>query len=143
MSLLARMQILAIAAVTDIAVNGGDEPIGVKDIAVRLNLPSARYLEPLLQALSRKGILTSMLGPNGGYRLARAPFLISVNDILRALPERDQRSIGPAVGSVAVRSAEQALSEVLQHLTIHAVAHSTVKEAPVVVRKQHPTRKRC
>jgi len=49
-SLLPRKNILAIAAVIDIALNAGDGPVSGKEVAARHHLPP-RHLEPVLQAL--------------------------------------------------------------------------------------------
>ncbi|KKB76361.1 Rrf2 family transcriptional regulator [Devosia limi DSM 17137] len=46
---------------------------------------SASYLLKHLQALTNAGILASVPGPKGGYRLARAPAAISLLDIVLAL----------------------------------------------------------
>ena len=54
------------------------------------DLPPA-YLAKHLQALSRAGIVTSDLGPKGGYRLGRAPHKVSLLDIVFAI-EGSQRA---------------------------------------------------
>lgn len=46
---------------------------------------SASYLLKHLQALSGAGILATVPGPKGGYRLARAPASISLLDIVLAV----------------------------------------------------------
>ena len=43
------------------------------------------YLAKHLQALTRDGVLESVPGPNGGYRLARAPAEITVLDVVEAI----------------------------------------------------------
>ena len=43
------------------------------------------YLAKHLQALSRGGILESVPGPSGGYRLARPPAEITVLDVVEAI----------------------------------------------------------
>ena len=70
MSLLPRKSALAIAAVTDVALNARMGALSGKALAKSLHLPS-RHLEPLLQALTREGILKAVRGPHGGYVLAR------------------------------------------------------------------------
>src|SRR4030088_1403495 len=80
--LLDRKQILAIAAVTDVAINSRDGLVLASDIASRLKLPT-RHLEKVLQALTRQRILLSK--PGFGYGLAREPHRINAADILRAL----------------------------------------------------------
>ena len=46
---------------------------------------SPSYLLKHLQALSRAGLLQTVPGPNGGYRLARKPAAIKVLDIVLAV----------------------------------------------------------
>jgi Rrf2 family protein len=82
MPFLSRKSILAIAAVTDIALNGEKHAVAAKDMAGRLRL-SPRHLEPVLQALVREGILKGVRGPQGGYRLARQQGQITAEDIPR------------------------------------------------------------
>jgi Rrf2 family protein len=77
------LTVLAIAAVTDIALNAGTAPIRGKVLAMRLGLPN-RYLEEVLQALERHDILESTTGSRGGYKLARQPSRITADDIYYA-----------------------------------------------------------
>ncbi len=58
----------------------------VKLIAQRQNLP-APYLEKLLIQLRRAGLVESVRGSRGGYRLAKAPGQISLGQILDAVGE--------------------------------------------------------
>jgi len=46
---------------------------------------SEAYLEQLLRALKKAGLVTAKRGVAGGYCIARAPETISVEDVLRAL----------------------------------------------------------
>ncbi len=75
---------LAIAVVLDIALHAGRGTVPAADIATRLGL-ARRGLEPVLQALSRQGVLASTRGPSGGYRLARPRRGITVGEIVRAI----------------------------------------------------------
>lgn len=45
----------------------------------------AKYLEAILGALRRSGLLRSQRGPDGGYRLARPTAEISIADVIRAI----------------------------------------------------------
>ena len=55
-----------------------------KDIADTYHLP-VTLLAKVLQQLSRAGILVSVAGTNGGYRLSRAPETISALEVVRAI----------------------------------------------------------
>jgi Rrf2 family protein len=83
MPLLSRKDILAIAAVIDVALNSASRPVSAKALASRHGLPP-RHLEPVLQALVHDGILRGVRGPRGGYELGRAQENITAIDILRA-----------------------------------------------------------
>ena len=84
MNLLSRRSLLAIAAVTDIALHGRSSPVSAKALAARHALPP-RHMEPLLQALVRQGILKGLRGPRGGYELARERRRITAGDIVRVV----------------------------------------------------------
>ena len=86
MSLLPRKSALAIAAVTDVALNARIAALSSKSLAKSLHLPP-RHLEPLLQALTREGILKAVRGPHGGYVLAREQRRITAAPTLYAQPE--------------------------------------------------------
>ena len=58
----------------------------IKEIATNANIPQ-NYLEQLLGKLRRAGIVESIRGAKGGYRLARDPREIKVLDILVALED--------------------------------------------------------
>jgi Rrf2 family protein len=51
-------------------------------ITKRQGIPK-RYLEQVLQALVRAGVLSGQRGPKGGYRLARPAESITVAEIVR------------------------------------------------------------
>src|SRR5438093_2285891 len=61
---------------------GGLTPI--QEIARRQAIPQ-RYLEQVLLALKRSGLLTSKRGSSGGYHLTRPPEEITVGAVLRAV----------------------------------------------------------
>ncbi len=78
----------AIAVALDVAFHAGrgGALVGAADVAERLGA-ARRGLEPVLQALSRAGVLESVRGPKGGYRLARRPRDIRLLDLVQALEE--------------------------------------------------------
>ena len=71
-------------ALIDLAVYCEEEAVSIQSIAKRQNI-SDRYLEQLMGKLKRAGLVTSVRGAGGGYRLARPSGKISVGDALRAL----------------------------------------------------------
>ncbi len=75
---------LALAVVLDIALHAGRGTVNAGDIATRLGLPR-RGLEPILQPLSRAGVLVSTRGPTGGYKLARPRRTVTAGEVIRAV----------------------------------------------------------
>ena len=73
---------LAITILLDVAFHGGRQStVSAADLAERLGL-ARRGMEPLLQALSRAGLLESVRGPRGGYRLERPRRDIKLSEIV-------------------------------------------------------------
>ncbi len=68
---------------TDLAVNGSDGCVSLKDIAEREHL-SEKYLEQIVNQLSKAGLVKSLRGAKGGYHLTRSPEEITVEEILKA-----------------------------------------------------------
>lgn len=79
----------AIAVALDIAFHagrGGGALAGAAEVADRLGV-ARRGLEPVLQALSRAGLLDSLRGPRGGYRLARRPRDVPLTEVVAAVAD--------------------------------------------------------
>jgi len=76
----------SVKALLDLALQPSRQPVSVNTIAGRQSLP-APYLEKLLIDLRRSGIVESVRGSQGGYRLARSPQDISLGEILEAVGE--------------------------------------------------------
>ena len=71
-------------ALIDLAQYSEQEAVSISSISQRQNI-SESYLEQLVAKLRKAGLVTSIRGAQGGYRLARPASTISVGDILRAL----------------------------------------------------------
>lgn len=76
----------AVMAMVDLAQKSGGQPVALADIARRQDI-SLSYLEQLFAKLRRRGVVASVRGPGGGYRLSRAPDLIRIADIVLAVDE--------------------------------------------------------
>jgi Rrf2 family iron-sulfur cluster assembly transcriptional regulator len=72
----------ALRLMIDVAENGGDGFVSLKDAADRQGL-SVKYLEQIVNTLGKAGLLRSERGPQGGYRLARPAEEYTVGEILR------------------------------------------------------------
>jgi Rrf2 family protein len=73
-----------VKAMLGLALNDRDGAVPVKSIAERHNIHD-KYLEQVLMALKKAGLVQSTRGPSGGYFLAKPPQHITVGDILRVL----------------------------------------------------------
>ena len=60
------------------------QAVSAKDVADTCGIPLP-VLSKLLQKLGRAGFLVSEYGTNGGYRMTRAPRLISILEVIRAI----------------------------------------------------------
>ena len=67
----------------DLAKEGGERPVPVKEIAKRQNI-SEKYLEQIISPLSKAGLVKSIRGAQGGYILAKPATEITAGAILRA-----------------------------------------------------------
>ena len=110
----------AMVALTDLALRPGDELVTLGDIARRHDI-SLPYLEQLFVKLRRGGLVESVRGPGGGYRLARAPSEIRVVDVLSAVDETvDAMHKGAGVSGGLSGSRAQSLSNRLwESLSAH------------------------
>jgi Rrf2 family cysteine metabolism transcriptional repressor len=77
----------AIKAVLDLALHRGNGLVPIQEIATRQSIPQ-RYLEQVLLALKRAGLLASKRGSTGGYHLTRDPSELTVGDVLRGVEGR-------------------------------------------------------
>jgi len=68
----------------DLAQHYGKGPVPLKSIAERHSL-SEHYLEQLVAPLRNAGLVRSVRGAYGGYKLTRSPEEISAGDIIRVL----------------------------------------------------------
>lgn len=76
----------AMVALTDLAMMSDGNLLSLGEISKRQDI-SLPYLEQLFVKLRRAGLVESVRGPGGGYRLAKRPSDIRVSDILGAVDE--------------------------------------------------------
>lgn len=72
----------ALRMMLDLALHDSGEYIALKDISARQEI-SVKYLEQIVSLLAKAGMLKSVRGPQGGYKLAINPSNITVGDVLR------------------------------------------------------------
>ena len=76
----------AVTAMLDLALHANDKPISLADISARQDI-SLSYLEQLFSKLRRQGLVDSVRGPGGGYRLSRECASIHVAAVIDAVNE--------------------------------------------------------
>ncbi|ROH88143.1 Fe-S cluster assembly transcriptional regulator IscR [Pseudomethylobacillus aquaticus] len=76
----------AVTAMLDLALHDADKPVTLAGVSERQSI-SLSYLEQLFSRLRRGGLVKSVRGPGGGYRLAKLPHEITVSQIIAAVDE--------------------------------------------------------
>ena len=109
----------ALHCTTVLALLPSDGTLPASKLAEFHGVPAA-YLAKTLQALSRQGIVESIPGRRGGYRLARPPAEITLLDVIEAVEGRDPsfrcteiRKRGPARVSPRLYSPVCAIAEAM------------------------------
>lgn len=72
----------AIHILYDLAVNGSEQPVSVKEIATRQEI-SVKYTEQIISILNKAGYVSSSRGFQGGYRLTKPLEEYVIGDVLR------------------------------------------------------------
>jgi len=76
--------IYAVAALHELGSTTDGEVLKIKEIAARASIPQS-FLEQILLELKKQGILLSVKGAHGGYRLAKELKDITLKDIVLIL----------------------------------------------------------
>ena len=76
----------AVTAMLDVAIHAITGPVSLADISERQGI-SLSYLEQLFSRLRKHGLVSSVRGPGGGYRLGRCSGEIAVADVISAVDE--------------------------------------------------------
>ena len=74
----------AVRAMLALAAHESSEPLNSRRIAAEWGIPQ-RFLIQVLGRLSDRGLVTAVLGRNGGYRLGRPASQISLLDVVTAI----------------------------------------------------------
>lgn len=72
----------ALRVMIDLGEHAGSGYIPMKDVAARQGV-SLKYLEQILPALTKAGLITGIHGKGGGYQLCRQPSDYTVGEVLR------------------------------------------------------------
>ncbi|MFM2485003.1 Fe-S cluster assembly transcriptional regulator IscR [Celerinatantimonas yamalensis] len=76
----------AVTAMLDVALHAGNGPVPLADISERQGI-SLSYLEQLFSRLRKHGLVSSVRGPGGGYRLGLNANEIAVSMVIHAVDE--------------------------------------------------------
>lgn len=86
MPLISTKGVYGLTAMYELSKYQDDSPMQIKEISSNANIPQ-NYLEQLLSKLRRAGLVESIRGARGGYKLALKPEDIKIVDILVALED--------------------------------------------------------
>jgi Rrf2 family protein len=110
----------SVKALLDLSLQRGYGPVSVKVIANRQDIP-APYLEKLLIEMRRAGLVQSIRGSMGGYKLALEPTQISLGQILEA--------VGETIEPLPHHAPTQSQTEDWVTFTLWQRLHQKLKEA--------------
>ncbi len=100
----------AVTAMLDVAIHAESGPVSLADISERQGI-SLSYLEQLFSRLRKHGLVNSIRGPGGGYRLGKCSAQIAVADVISAVDESvDATKCG---GKAGCQSGNQCLTHTL------------------------------
>ena len=76
----------AVTAMLDVALHAQENPVSLAEISDRQSI-SLSYLEQLFSRLRQAGLVSSVRGPGGGYKLVDSRAMIYVAEIIDAVNE--------------------------------------------------------
>ena len=124
----------------DLALNDNGEPVQIKDIAARQGI-SNKYLEQIVSALNKAGLVRSIRGPQGGYKLAKKPKDYTVGDILRVMEgslapvscldfeNNDCPREGTCATLLVYKRLDEAIKGVIDGITLEDLVNEQLKKA--------------
>ncbi len=119
----------AIHILYDLAVNGSEHPVSVKEIATRQEI-SVKYTEQIISILNKAGYVSSSRGFQGGYRLTKPLEEYIIGDVLRltegslapveclASGKVDCPKHGQCATIVLWEKVDKAIRDVVDHVTL-------------------------
>jgi len=118
----------------DLALNDDGRPIPLKEIARRQNI-SQKYLGHIITSLVKAGLVRSIQGSKGGYKLAKPAAKIKISQIIQVLEGSlapsdcvDTPQICPQISTCVTRDVwikvKSAIMEVLESITLEDLTSS-------------------
>ncbi len=110
----------AMVALVDLARAPEGELVPLSEVARRQDV-SLPYLEQLFVKLRRAGLVESVRGPGGGYRLARSADAIRISEVLEAVDETvsAMHTGAGASGAVSGTEAQARANRLWEGLSAH------------------------
>ena len=110
----------AVVALADLALAPENELLSLSEISKRQDI-SLPYLEQLFVKLRRAGLVESVRGPGGGYRLARPASQVRISEILGAVDETvsAMHTGAGASGAVSGSKAQSLSNRLWEGLSAH------------------------
>ena len=134
----------AMVALTDLALANPGQLVTLSEISTKQSI-SLTYLEQLFVKLRKAGLVDSVRGPGGGYRLAKSPDAIRVSEILEAVDETVSalHQGAGATGATSGTRAQSMTNRLWESLSAHVyvflhqtrlsdVAHNGLPPCPAV-----------
>lgn len=129
----------ALRALIELATTAAAGAVTAEDLGRRQDIPHG-FLQAILADLRRAGVVVSLRGQSGGWRLARNPEEITVADVIRAVdaplvsvhglrPEAVTYNQTADVLQPVWIAARSALREVFEAVTIRHLADRSLPEA--------------
>lgn len=126
-----------LAAMIYMAENADGDSITIASISERLGI-SKIYLEQVFSLLKRAGLVLSIKGAQGGYRLARPAKSIDAHEILMAVEQslfektessvsKNAQEIEDTMQGLVFEPAAAAVSDTLSKVTLYALAAEAEK----------------
>ncbi len=126
----------ALRALIEIASRNDGAPVSAEELGRLQDIPHG-FLQAILADLRRAGIVMSVRGQSGGWRLARESGEVSVADIIRAVdgplvsvyglrPEAVKYNDSATVLQLVWIAARANLREVFEHVTVDMLARDAL-----------------
>ena len=112
------------------------KPVQVQTISAKQGIPT-RYLVQILIQLKRMGLVTSVRGKEGGYRLVKPPGSIRLGEIMRRVggplvPVADSAAKKEFVFAAIWNEVEEALAKVLDIVTFEDIANRIKSKEKII-----------
>jgi Rrf2 family protein len=129
----------ALRALIEIATRGDGRPVSAEEIGRLQDIPH-NFLQAILADLRRAGVVRSVRGQSGGWKMAASPADISVADIIRAVdgplvsvyglrPEAVTYNESATVLQLVWIAARANLRDVFEQVTVEMLAAGKLPDA--------------